>query len=66
MAANLDEKVWYYASDMVLNVHLDASYMTARKAHSTAGGFFPLASISVDGCSINLNKDILALCTILI
>ena len=32
MASNPDAKIRYHASDMVLNVHSNASYMTAPKA----------------------------------
>jgi hypothetical protein len=45
-----DAIIWYRASDMVLNVHSDASYLSAPKAHSRAGGYFFLGSIPHDGC----------------
>ena len=65
MASNPDAKIRYHASDMVLNVHSDASYMTAPKAQSRAGGHFFLGSLPKDGCPIRLNGAILTLCTIL-
>ena len=50
---------------MVLNVHSDASYLTAPKARSRAGGHFFLGSLPRKGCPIKLNGAILTLCTIL-
>ena len=52
-------KIRYYASDMVLNVHFDASYLTAPKAQSRAGGHFFLGSLPKDGCPIRLNGAVL-------
>ncbi len=40
-----DAIIWYHASDMILNVHSDASYLSAPKACSRAGGYFFLGSI---------------------
>ena len=65
MATNPDAKIRYYGSDMVLNVHSDASYLTAPGARSRAGGHFFLGSIPKDGCPIRLNGAVLALSTIL-
>ena len=65
MASNPDAKIRYHASDMVLNVHSDASYLTAPKARSRVGGHFFLGSIPKDGCPIRLNGAILTNCTIL-
>jgi hypothetical protein len=50
---------------MILNVHSDASYLTAPKARSRAGGYFFLGSIPQDGNSIKLNGAIHITCTIL-
>jgi hypothetical protein len=43
-----DAIIWYRASDMILNVHSDASYLSAPKACSRAGGYFFLGSIPQD------------------
>jgi len=40
-----DAIIRYRASDMILNVHSDASYLSAPKAHSRAGGYFFLGSL---------------------
>ena len=37
-ATHPDTMICYYASDMVLNVHSDTSYLTAPKARSRASG----------------------------
>jgi hypothetical protein len=39
-----DAVIWYRASDMILNVHSDASYLSVPKACSRASGFFFLGS----------------------
>ena len=65
MATHPDAIIRYYPSDMVLNVHSDASYLTAPKARSRAGGHFFLGSIPKDGCPIKLNGAILTQCAIL-
>ncbi len=50
---------------MILNVHSDASYLSAPKARSQAGGYFFLGSLSHDGDPIRLNSAIHITCTIL-
>ena len=45
MATHPDAKIRYRASDMVLNVHSDASYLSAPNARSRAGGYVFLGSI---------------------
>ena len=65
MATNPEAKIRYYASDMVLNVHSNASYLTAPKARRRAGGHFFLSSIPKDRCPIRLNGAILTQCCIL-
>jgi hypothetical protein len=39
-----DAIIRYRASDMIINVHSDASYLSAPKARSRAGGYFFLGS----------------------
>jgi hypothetical protein len=50
---------------MILNVHSVASYLSAPRAHSRAGGYFFLGSIPVDGDPIKPNGAIHITCTIL-
>ena len=65
MAAKPDVIIRFYASDMVLNYHSDASYLTASRTRSRVGGHLFLGSIPKDGCPIFLNGAILINCTIL-
>ncbi len=44
-----DAIIRYRASDMILNVHSDTSYLSAPKARSRAGGYFFLGSLPRDG-----------------
>jgi hypothetical protein len=60
-----DAKICYHASDMILNVHSDASYLSAPRAHSRASGYFFLGSFPVYGDHIKLNGAIHITCTIL-
>ena len=60
-----DAIIRYRASDMILNVHSDASYLSAPKARSRAGGYFFLVSLPCDGDTIKLNGAIHVTCTIL-
>jgi hypothetical protein len=50
---------------MILNVHSDASYLSAPKACSSVGGYFFLGSIPQDGDPIKLNGAIHIKCTTL-
>jgi hypothetical protein len=53
------------ASAIILNDHSDASYLSAPKARSRAGGCFFLVSLPCDGDPLKLNGAIHATCTIL-
>jgi hypothetical protein len=53
-----DAKIRYRASDMILNIHSDASYLSAPKAQSRAGGYFILGSILQDSEPIFINGEI--------
>jgi hypothetical protein len=50
---------------MILNIHSDASYLSAPKAHSCADGYFFLVSIPQDTEPIFINGAIHITCTIL-
>jgi len=60
-----DAVIRYRASDMILNVHSDASYLSAPKARSRAGGYFFLGILPRDGDPVKLNGAIHVMCTIL-
>ena len=65
MSTHPDAKIRYYASEMILNVHLDVLYLSATNAQSRAAGVFFLGSLPCDGRPIKLNGAIHILCTML-
>eukprot|EP00804_Cyclotella_cryptica_P014612 CCRYP_012661-RA/>CCRYP_012661-RA protein AED:0.22 eAED:0.22 QI:0/0/0/1/0/0.33/3/0/717 len=65
MATHPDARIRYYASDMVLNVHSNASYLSVKNAKSRAAGIFFLGSLPKNIQPIRLNGAIAVLCTIL-
>ena len=52
-----DAEIEFRASDMILNVHSDASYLSAPKARSRAGGYYFLGSVPRDNEPIFLNGE---------
>ena len=60
-----DAKIRYRASDMILNLHSDASYLSVKNARSRAGGCYFLGSVPKEGEPIFLNGAILVLCQVL-
>ncbi len=60
-----DAIIRYRASDMILNVHSDASYISAPCARSQAGSYFFLGSLPTDSDPIILNSTVHITCTIL-
>jgi hypothetical protein len=50
-----DATVHFHASDMILNIHADASYLLEEKAHSRACGHFFRGWMPQDGAPIHLN-----------
>jgi hypothetical protein len=60
-----DASIRYDASDMILNVHSDASYLSVKNAHSRAAGWFFLGSVPKDRQPIRLNGAVDVLCTVL-
>ena len=65
LATHPDAKVRFRASDMILNIHSDASYLTEPKSRSRASGHFFLGWLPVDGKPIRLNGAFHTLCSIL-
>jgi hypothetical protein len=60
-----DSKIRYHASNMILNIHSNASYLSAPCPRSRAGGYFFLGSLPLNGNPIKLNGTIHITCTIL-
>ena len=65
MATHPDAIIRFYKSDMILQINSDASYLTAPKSRSRAGGHLFLGSVQVNNVPIKLNGTIHYLCTIL-
>ena len=65
MHTHPNAKIRFRASDMFLNIHSDASYLTAANARSRAGGYFFLGSLPKDGDPIKLNGNVMITCAIL-
>ena len=65
LAMHPDATVRFYASDMILNIHSDASYLSEPGGKSRAAGHFFLGWIPHDGEPIRLNGAFFTLCTIL-
>ncbi len=65
MATHPDTVVRFYRSDMILQGHSDASYLSAPEARSRAAGYWFLGSLPQNGKPIRLNGAILVLCTLL-
>ena len=60
-----DATIRYYPSEMILNVHSDASYLSCADAKSRAAGVFFLGSIPLDEHPMMLSGIIATLCTVL-
>jgi hypothetical protein len=65
LATHPEAVVRYHKSDMILNIHSDASYPSEPKARSRVAGYFFLGSKPIDNQPIELNGAIYALCGIL-
>ena len=55
MASNADAKVRFHASDMIMNVHSNALYLSKSKAQSRACGHFFMVWMPKGGKPIRLN-----------
>jgi hypothetical protein len=65
LATHPDATICFRASDMILNVHSDASYLLETKGHSHACGHFFMGWSPKNGDPIKLNEAFFTLCTIL-
>eukprot|EP00804_Cyclotella_cryptica_P028556 CCRYP_015821-RA/>CCRYP_015821-RA protein AED:0.46 eAED:0.46 QI:0/-1/0/1/-1/1/1/0/91 len=65
MATHPNARIRYYASDMVLNVHSNTSYLSVKDAKSRAARIFYLGSLPKSNQPIKLNGAITVLCAIL-
>ena len=65
LATHPEAKIRFHASDMLLNVHSDASYLSETRARSRLAGYFFLGSKIVKGEKIKMNGNIFVSCGIL-
>ena len=65
MYINPTAVVGYHASDIILNVHSDASCLSAGQGRSRAGRHSFLGSLPKEGTPIKLNGNIAITCAIL-
>jgi hypothetical protein len=65
LATHPDATIRFRATDMIMNIHLDASYLSAPNSRSRACGHFFLGWLPVDGEPIRLNGAFHTLCSIL-
>ena len=65
LATNPDATIRFHASDMLLKIHSDTSYLSANNAKRFASGNFFLRSVPKYGEHITLNSAIFTLCAIL-
>jgi hypothetical protein len=55
LASNSESKVRFYASDMIMNIHLVASYLSETVARSRACGIFFMGRMPTNGEPIKIN-----------
>ena len=65
MATHPDAVMRFYASDIILNIHSDASFLMALKARSQAGGYFFLGRLPQKDKPIFINRPIHITCSVL-
>ena len=65
LAKNPYETIRFHVSDIILNIHLDSYYLSAKSLKSRTSGNFFLGYIPKDGEPITINVAILTLCTIM-
>ncbi len=65
LATNPDTTIRFHASDMIMNIHSNASYLPEANAQSRACGHFFMGWTSQDSGPIKLNGAFFTLCTIL-
>jgi hypothetical protein len=65
IATNLDGTILFHSSNMIMKVHLDASYLSKSDVRSHACGHFFMGWSPKDGNHIKLNGACFTLCAIL-
>ena len=65
MYYNSNAVIIFYTSDMILNVHSNASYVSASKGRSHTGGYFFLGNMPQANVQTQLNGNVHITCAIL-
>ena len=65
LATHPNATVQFHPSDMVPNIHSDASYLSEPKRKSRLAGFYVLVSVPQKGKNIKMNGNIIDACSIL-
>jgi hypothetical protein len=65
LATHPEATIRFHASDMILNIHSDASYLSKANAHSRACGHFFMSWKPDASNPIKLNGAFFTLCSIL-
>jgi hypothetical protein len=65
LATHPDATIQFQASDIIMNVHSNASYLSESDTHSRACGHFFMGLSPKDGNPIKLNGTFFTLCAIL-
>ena len=60
-----DAKIRHHASDMILHIHSDGSYLSLPKSRSRAGGYFFLSNCQDNPSKARLNGPIHIACTVI-
>ena len=55
LASNPDAKIRFHKSNMIMNIHLDASYLSEPNSRSRTCAYFFMGSMPKDGQPITLN-----------
>ena len=64
MVTHPEAEIQFCASDVILNLHSNASYLSATKGRSHTGRYFFLGSLPTNGKPIQLNGNIMITCKI--
>ena len=64
LATHPEAKVRFHASDMILNIHSDASYLSETRARIRLAGYFSHSSKTTKGEKIKMNGNIFMSCGI--
>ena len=65
LATHPEAEIKFHASDMILNIHSDASYLSETRGRSRVGGYYFLGKTTIHNKPITLNGNLYTLSQIL-